>query len=199
MNTNVVQPLVIFEMSAEKIKLMPVTGIEPFFLNGEKWVAHQGLYIRFHEAAPRVQRKIVSLFWEDDRSQRYFDKIEVNGFQSRFEMWYKCVVGGLDDEPDVDRKGKLNPDAYNNLCQDGTCPHRGKLCGQRSNIKREDIEVISLMEQGLTVEQTADQLCLSVPGVKSRIEKAKEKLHARTAAQLVGNAVKLGINASPRN
>lgn len=201
MNANVqnaVKPLVIFQMPVEKINLIPDKGLEPFWLNGEKWVAHEGLAIRFHEASPRVQRKIVSLFWGDERSQKYFDKIGFKGFQSRFERWYKCVVGGLDDEPDVDVKGNLTPDAYNNMCQDYTCPDRGKLCGLRSKLKREDVEVIQLIQEGLTVSQSASKLCLSNAAIKSRIEKAKVKLNSKTAAELSARAAMLGLNASPR-
>ena len=202
MNTNVQnsgRPLVIFAMPVEKISQIPETELEPFYMNGEKWVAHKGLAIRFHEASPRVQRKVVSLFWDDERSQRYFDKIGVKGFQARFEMWYMCVVGGLDDEPDVDTKGKLKPDAYNNMCRDYACPHRGKLCGIRSNIKIEDIEVICAMQQGLSTQQTAMELCLTQSAVKSRIEKSKVKFDAHTSAELAAKAAMKGINASPRN
>ena len=101
--------------------------------------------------------------------------------------WYHCRIGALDESPDfID--GRLNADAYNHMCTDYDCPLRGKLCSLSTGLKNYEAETIAVLEEGLTIEQAADKLCVSVAGLKSRIEKLREKLNAKNMAELIAKA-----------
>jgi DNA-binding CsgD family transcriptional regulator len=170
-----------------------IEGIEPFWFNNEKWVLiNKNEAIQFHKAPGKVQRMIVEECIKDKASREYMRKHGISGLSNELDTWYKCVIGGLDNTPDF-LKGKFTPDAYNNMCTDFECPHRGKLCGVRSGLKNYEVQTIAALKQGWSIEITADLLCISVAGMKSRIEKIKEKLGATNMASLIAIASELGI------
>lgn len=171
-----------------------IFGKEGIWHNNEKWVIIDGTTSRFVEAPTKVQNLFVSLFMKDTRSRNYLKKeMKITEFQQAFDTWFKCVLGGLDSTPDISADEKLVPDSYNNMCQDYTCPHRGKLCSVRTGLKNYEVETILVLESGKTFEQAADALFLSLPGLKSRVEKIKEKLGAVNVANMVAIAAKRGI------
>ncbi len=169
-------------------------GTEAFWLNNEKWVLHNGKVQRFVDAPGKIQRMIAEAFLNDTRSRAYLRKTGITQFRQAFDMWYKCVVGGLDYVPDFvyDTGIKMNPDAFNNTCAE-SCIHRGKFCSCKAALKNYEVDTILALKLGQTIEETAKMLYVSVPGLKSRIEKIKEKLGASNMASLIAKASALGI------
>lgn len=166
-------------------------GIEAFYYEGEKWVIANGSVKRFHECNSTVQQPIWRAFRKDEKSLAYIAKMGITKASEVFETWYRCVVGGLDHVPDFGHV--LIPDAYNNMCADTHCPHRGHLCSCEVGLKNYEVETLAALKNGESLEQTAPKLCVSLPGMKSRVERIKEKLHVPNMAALMVRTTELGI------
>lgn len=170
-----------------------VSGLEAFWYDDEKWVIDNGKAMRFADAPGEVQRLIANAFMADMTGRKYIrDKMKITAFSAGFDAWYKCRIGALDDSPDfVD--GNLNADAYNHACRDNQCPHRGRLCSLTPGLRNYEIETLQAIKRGETIEQMSDTLHTSVPGLKSRISRIREKLGASNMASMVAKAVEFGI------
>jgi hypothetical protein len=182
-------------MQKSETKKLPagiLEGTEAFWHEGEKWVLHEGKAMRFNEAPVKVQNMIAMAFLKDKGSRAYLKKIGFNAFSKAFDFWYKCVIGSLDEIPDF-KDGNFTPDAYNRTCTDYSCPHRGIFCSIKPGLKNYEVATISALKGGFTLEKTAELLCISLPGLKSRIERIKEKLGATNMASLIARADAYGI------
>jgi len=168
------------------------SGIEAFYHEGEKWVIAHGTTYRFHEAPSTIQQQIWKAFTADKQSLAYIAKMGITKASETFETWYRCVIGGLDSVPDI-LNGQLTADAYNNMCSDMNCPHRGRLCSCAVGLKNYEVATIAALKNGESLERTASQLCVSLPGMKSRVEKIKEKLHVPNMAALMAFSATIGI------
>jgi len=182
----------VFNPRMQRVPAGLITGIEAFWYNSEKWVIANGTTSRFVDAPPVIQQTIAKAFQQDAESIAYLSKMGLTRFTETFDRWYQCVVGGLDNVPDFEN-GTLKSDAYNNMCIDSNCPHRGKLCSRALALKNYEIETIVALKQGHNLEITASQLCISLPGMKSRVEKIKETLHVPNMAALMAYAAEIGI------
>ena len=169
-----------------------IEGTEGFWYNEEKWIIHEGAAMLFTQAPTRIQNMVVDVFSRDKRSQHYLLSQGLCKFSEQFDRWYHCVIGALDEAPDF-VNGNLNADAYNHSCTDYSCPLRGKLCSIATGLKNYESETIAELKKGLTIEETAYKLHISVAGLKSRIEKIKEKLGAKNMAHMIAIATELGI------
>lgn len=181
-----------------KLAIIPagiLEGIVSFFdeASQQSWVIINGHSMPFSDSPGWVQRIFADAFTKDEQSQNYLEKkMGITTFQEGFEWWMKCKAGGLDHVPDF-VKGKFVADGYNNTCKNYDCSHRGKFCSLASGLKSYEVATISALKSGFTIEQTAVLLCISVPGLKSRIEKMKEKLGARNMASMMARAAELGV------
>lgn len=169
-----------------------IDGIEGFWHSGEKWVMVEGTKMKFEAAPGYVQRLFAVAFQNDRKSQEYMKRHGVVKFSEGFDWWFKCVVGAYDCEPDF-MNGKFTPDTFNNTCKDYDCVHRGRLCSLATGLKYYEVATIAALKGGFTEEQTAALLCISLPGLKSRIEKIKTKLGVSNMASMVAKAVEFGI------
>jgi DNA-binding CsgD family transcriptional regulator len=181
-----------------KLAIIPagiLEGIESFFdeATQKSWVIFDGRAMPFHDAPGRIQRMFADAFLNDKQSQKYLEKkMKITTFREGFERWLKCKAGGLDHIPDF-VNGKFVADGYNNTCKDFDCPHRGIFCSLKPGLKNFEVATISALKGGFTIEQTATLLFISVPGLKSRIDKIKEKLGATNMASLIARADEIGI------
>lgn len=183
-------------LKRNKLAIVPagiIEGTEAFWYNNEKWVIHQGNTFPFSEAPGNVQRLFADAFLDDKRSQEYLkSKMGIERFSEAFDMWFKCKVGGLDHEPDF-MNGNFTADAFNNTCSEYTCPHRGKFCSLQNGLLSYEVETLEALKAGKSIEETAGMLFISMAGMKSRIEKIKEKLGATNMASMMVKAGELGI------
>lgn len=180
------------QQSTGKLPAGIMEGTEAFWHNNEKWLIHDGRAIKFCNAPASLQRMIADRFLADKQSISYLKSIGITGFTAGFERWYRCVIGAIDETPDFD-SGRFVPDAFNTSCNDYDCPHRGRLCSMATGLKYYEVATISALKGGFTETQTAALLCISVAGLKSRIEKIKEKLGATNMASMMAKAVEFGI------
>lgn len=168
------------------------SGTEAFWHNGQKWVIANGSTKLFYECDSTIQQPIWRAFLADKQSHAYLKKIGITKASEAFDRWYRCVVGGLDHVPDFD-KGKFTPDTYNNMCADHSCPHRGRLCSRATGLKNYEVETITALIKGTSLEQSASDICVSLPGMKSRVEKIKIKMDCANMAALMYQSAKIGI------
>jgi len=169
-----------------------IEGVEAFWYNNEKWLIYNGTAMRFTEAPAKVQNMIANQFLKDFKSRTYLKRIGATSFAGSFDFWYRCVIGALDEKPDF-VNGKFTADAYNHSCNDYKCVHRGRFCSLGPGLRNWEVETIVALKQGFTFEKTAQMLCITLAGLRSRIEKMKEKLDARNTTQLITKATELGI------
>lgn len=169
-----------------------IEGVEAFWYNNEKWVAFEGQVMLYHHAPGRIQRMIAQACMDDTKSLEYLKKHGYVKVSEVFEMWYKCVAGAWDNTPDI-LNGKFTADAYNNNCKDMACKHRGLLCSLDAGLKYWEVATINALKIGLSFEKTALVLNVSLPGLKSRIEKIKEKLGTPNIASMMARATEIGI------
>lgn len=166
-------------------------GIEAFWHNDEKWVIAHGTTYRYNEAPTAVKSTIQREFMADKQSLAYMAKMGLRKANEIFDTWYRCVVGGLDSVPDFDKR--FTPDAYNNMCADMQCPHRGRLCGRATALKNYEVETLAELAHGNSMEATSDHLFLTRTGIRNRVDKTKEKLHVTNMASLMARTAQLGI------
>jgi DNA-binding CsgD family transcriptional regulator len=169
-----------------------LSGTEAFWNDGQKWLIHKGQAMKFEEAPGELQRMIADFFLNDTESLHYLKAMGITSFREGFERWYKCKAGGIDSTADF-TNGKFTPDDFNNQCEDLSCHHRGRFCGKATGLRFYEIATINALKAGFTIEQSSVLLCVSVPGLKSRIEKLREKFGASNSNALVARAVELGI------
>ena len=169
-----------------------IEGVEAFWYNNEKWVAFDGKVLRYHDAPGRIQRMIITACLNDKKSREYMKKCGVEKLSEAFDWWYKCIVGAWDRTPDF-LNGKFTADAYNHSCKDFNCIHRGEFCSLAPGLKHWEVATINALKLGFNFEKTALLLHISLPGLKSRIEKIKEKLKAKNMASLIAKAAEFGI------
>jgi len=175
----------------EKVPAGIFSGIEAFWYENEKWVIAHGTVKRFHECDSTIQQPIWKAFMADKQSLAYLAKIGITKSSEVFDRWYRCVVGGLDHIPDFDLK--FTPDAYNNMCADMQCPHRGRLCGRESGLKNIEVETLSALKSARNMEQAASDVHISLQGFKSRIVKLHEKFEVPTTIALMSVTSQLGV------
>ncbi|MBV5313786.1 MAG: helix-turn-helix transcriptional regulator [Prolixibacteraceae bacterium] len=167
-------------------------GMEPFWYENEKWVIAHADVRRFDECDSSIQQPIWKAFLNDKQSLAYLSKIGVKKASESFDRWYRCVVGGLDHVSDI-VGDSFTPDAFNNMCSESNCPHRGLLCGRASGLRSFEIETIRSLMQGKSMEQTAESLYMSLPAIKSRVSKLHEKFEVTNTVALIALATQLGL------
>lgn len=168
------------------------SGTEAFWHEGEKWVIAHGTIKRFDDCDSSIQQPIWRAFLADKQSHAYLAKIGINKASETFDRWYRCVVGGLDHTPDL-LNDKFTPDAYNNMCADMQCPHRGRLCSRASGLKNYEVETLNALKSARNMEQAANAVHVSLPAMKSRISKLHEKFDVTNSVALMATASQLGI------
>ena len=167
-------------------------GIEGYWYKNEKWVLAHGKNYRYNEAPTAVKTAIQRAFMNDRKSLAYLAKMGLKKANEIFDRWYQCVIGGLDSMPDILNE-TLTPDSFNNMCSDSKCPHRGKLCSRALGLRNYEVETIATLQAGESIENAASRLCVSYTGLKSRVEKIKDKLHVRNMAELMAVSGHIGI------
>lgn len=167
------------------------SGIEAFWHEGEKWVIANGAVKRFHECDSSIQQPIWKAFLNDKKSLDYIAKMGIKKATEVFDTWYRCVVGGLDHVPDFGIK--FTPDAYNNMCADTQCTHRGRLCSCATGLKNFEIETINALKSARNMEHAASAVHVSLPAMKSRISKLHEKFEVTNTVALMAKTSQLGI------
>ena len=168
------------------------SGIEAFWHEGEKWVIANGTVYRYNEAPTALKSSIQRAFFADKQSINYLSKIGVTKASETFDRWYRCVVGGLDHVADF-HNDKLTPDAYNNMCADHSCPHRGRLCSRAAGLKNYEVETLYALKSANNMEQAANAVHVSLPAMKSRISKLHEKFNVTNSVALMASASQLGV------
>ncbi len=158
----------------------------------KKWLIREKQAMQYCDLPAREQNKWLKLYHDDTENRLYIENtIGIKGFWEGFEKWWKCVMGGLDNTPDL-KEGKLTPDAFNNSCTT-RCEHCGLLCGKKTGIRDYEVKTIRLVVQGNSTKMAADMIPLSIGGTKSRIEKIKRKIGAKNIAELTAKTVEMGI------
>ena len=83
---------------------------------------------------------------------------------------------------------------HNKTCKD--CPYRGSICVDDTNtqhITNREVEVISLLKNGVTYRQIAEQIHISENCVKQHMHNIKTKLNLTNQAQVGYWAAKCGL------
>ena len=168
------------------------SGVEAFWHEGEKYVLANGTARRFDDCDSTIQQPIWRAFLADKQSHTYLAKIGINKASETFDRWYRCVVGGLDHTPDL-LNDKLTPDAYNNMCADHSCPHRGRLCSRAAGLKNFEVETLYALKSARNMEHAATAVHVSLPAIKSRIAIMHEKFQVTNSVAMMAKASQLGI------
>lgn len=168
-------------------------GTEVFAYGEVIYAVSNGRRMLFEELPSMEKRQFVDLYMEDKDGQRFIrDEFGIVGFESGFKKWLFCKFGSLDGDPDgVD--GRITPDTYNSVCLNTHCPGRGKFCGCVAGLKSHEVETLRELKSGKTVKEIAHTLHVSIPAVKSRIEKLKERFSVANVVALAALATELGI------
>lgn len=169
------------------------SGTEIFIREGQLYAIQNGMCLEFEDLPSVEKRSFMAQYIADKEGQQFIKKqFGITGFAEGFKKWMFCKFGSLDGSPDsVDNT--ITPDVYNNACTSTTCPGRGKFCSCESTLKGYEVETLRELKSGKTVKEVADVLCVSVPAVKSRIERLKEKFNVANVVALVAMTTELGI------
>lgn len=167
-------------------------GIEAFWHDGEKWVIVAGVRYLYNDSPTHAKATIQREFMNDRYSLSYMStRMGLKKANEMFDTWYRCVVGGLDHVPDF--ANKFTPDAFNNMCHDTGCKHRGCFCGRQTALKNYEVETLAQLSMGNSMEKTSRQLYITRTGIRNRVDRTKEKLQANNMAELMHRAAQLGI------
>ena len=169
------------------------SGAEVYFYKDEIVLNIEGKKVAFNHCPAEYKEVFESEFAADKEAQRFLKhEFGLTNYEQAFQQWLFCKFGGIDNTSDLNNKGKLTPDKFNNVCTDADCPHRGRFCGVRSKLNTYDVQTVRVLSEGKTIEKAATTLFLSIPGAKSRINAIKEKTGMLNMAQLMMFAAKVG-------
>lgn len=168
-------------------------GTEIFAANGTIYAMYHGNRLLFEELPSLEKRSFIADYIADKEAQKFIrDTFGITGFESGFKQWLFCKFGSLDGEPDsID--GRITPDKFNSACTRTDCPGRGKVCGKVSGLKGYEVATLQQVVAGRNTKEAADNLHVSVPGMKSRIIKLKSRFAAANIVVLAAKAVDMGI------
>lgn len=169
------------------------SGTELFAKDGEIYAMHEGKREKFEMLPAMEKENFIAQYLSDEDGQKFIrENFGIQGFHEAFKRWLFCKFGSLDGNPDsID--GKITPDTYNSACTKSNCPGRGRFCGTASGLKNHDIETLREVATGKTIKEIAVKLNISIPAVKSRLEKLREKFSVTNVAALAAMAAELGI------
>ena len=171
-----------------------ISGKEAFTVGREKYLQLEGRNFKFDEAPREYRQLFWNKFLSDKESQRYLrTRFGIYAIEQQFDKWFHCKFGGLDHIPDIDKDEELVPDAFNNTCEEKDCPHRGRFCGKDIPLKSYDLKVLGSIARGNTIQQTANELCMSEPGVKSRLDANKIRVGARNTVECISKLTQWGV------
>lgn len=176
-----------------KIPAGITNGTEAFWLDGEKWLIHNGEAKPFNQFPTAIQNQIVDLFANDTQSRSILQKHGIKGFSQQFDTWYKCVVGGLDNTPDFTNWQQLTADSFANTCPETNCPMRGKLCGRAMALNNIEVDTIRFFAKGYTIGQVAKEQFVTEAAIKSRLNTIHYKTQTRNMASLMVVATVNGV------
>lgn len=176
-----------------KIPAGITNGTEAFWLDGEKWLIHNGEVKPLNQFPTSVQNRIVDLFALDTESRTILKKNQIHGFMQQFDAWYKCVIGGLDNIPDFTNWAQLTADSFANTCSETNCSMRGKLCGRAVALNSIEIDTIRCLSRGSTIAQVAKELFVTEAAIKSRINTIHYKTRSRNMAELMAVTARAGV------
>lgn len=176
-----------------KIPAGITNGTEAFWLDGEKWLIHNGEVKPLNQFPTSVQNRIVDLFALDTESRDVLKKNKIYGFMEQFDAWYKCVVGGIDNTPDFIDWSHLTSDCFANTCSETNCNMRGKLCGRSMGLNSIEIETIRCLSRGSTIAQVAKEQFVTEAAIKSRINTIHYKTKSRNMAELMAVTARAGV------
>lgn len=168
-------------------------GTEIFAHQEQIYAVKNGCLTLFEDLPSMEKRQFIDVYLQDKEGQRFIrDTFGIVGFESGFKKWLFCKFGSLDGDPDT-LDGKITPDVYNSVCTKTDCPGRGKFCGGESSLKGYEVETLRELKAGKTAKEIADVLNVSVPAVKSRIEKLKERFAVANVVALIATVTELGV------
>jgi len=183
----------IMTANVNKIPAGITTGTEAFYIDGVKWLIHNGESKPFDQFPSKIQNAIVEVFKNDLESRSMLFKMGFKGFSEQFENWYKCVVGGLDSIPDFSNWEQLSADVFANTCPEKDCPMRGKLCGRKVGLNYSEVARIRSFAEGHTIIEVAHEHFITEAAVKSSIERIHMKMNTRNMAQTIAVCGQMGI------
>lgn len=73
--------------------------------------------------------------------------------------------------------------------ESGNCDHQGAIAG----FSPREFDTFSLLAQGMTVQEVAEQLCLGQKTIANYATQIKKKLQVKTSAELAHIAVNVGV------
>ena len=116
-----------------------------------------------------------------------YQRLQGNLSLYRFRMvqrFAKCNFGVIDNIPDIDSYGKLNLECVPCPLR-GECRHEGVICRPDFDSKISDAEmrVLKLWYNGLTKEEIAEELYLSIHTVNNHIRNAFTRLGIHEKAE----------------
>lgn len=106
-----------------------------------------------------------------------------------------CRFGGIDDEPDIDPKGKIHHTEYFECGLRGKCKYEGKLCctikAEYGNLTKSELEV--LKRASLSYKEISEQLFISTETVSSHMQNLRLKTGLKNSTQLAIYAIQKGV------
>ncbi len=67
------------------------------------------------------------------------------------------------------------------------------ICIMENDLTAKEQAILKLVSEGLTSEQIAEQMCLSLPTIKWYRKKLRTKFEANTSVEMVRKAMKQGL------
>lgn len=189
MSTNVT----IIEKGSKCIPAGIFAGTEVFVKDGKIYAMYEGRRVCFEDLPSREKRSFRNQFLKDKVSTNFIRKhFGINGLEECFRQWLFCKFGAMDGYPDY-FNDKIIPDSYNSACQKTGCPGRGVICGKESKLKSYEVDTLRFLKMGKNIEEVANELCVTVPAIKSRIRKMKETFNVSNLVALISIATELGV------
>lgn len=107
-----------------------------------------------------------------------------------------CRFGGIDDQPDIDKDGRVVHAEYVSCRLRGTCKYEGKLCcslkAEFGIISPAEMAVLKLANKPIKI--IADKLCIAEETVKSHLKSIKEKTGLKDKTEVAIYSYKKGLS-----
>ncbi len=140
------------------------------------------LITRIQDLHPNTFKTLAKIYEKSSANKRYYEYLIVHRF-------IRCNFGEFDAlSYDVGVLGRLN---YENVkCPlRGECLYEGLICKPKmeTELSNREKEVAVLIARGLSRQEIADQLCISIYTVARHVDNIKTRLHLSTTTQIIAH------------
>jgi len=171
-------------------------GVEFFINRNDIWCFHAGKIYKGYENIPEhiieMVRQDMLKHPEALKSLAEWENLSEDDY---VRQYIYCRFGGMDEEPDIDKEGKINYTEYFDCGLRGKCKYEGRLCCtikvDQGHLTKTELKVLKRIT--LLDKEIASELYVSIDTISSHLQSIRAKTGLANKVELAVFAHKKGL------